>query len=223
MRSAGVAGVKRLSDLPVTSAGDHAHAHPQRTGHRLVDLVIALSAITISVISLVVAIGHGKTEERLVAANSLPFLIFKGERQGSVAAKGDVFNLTIENPGVGPANVKSLIVRIDGKIVTDRQALMERCCGYKSVGFMGDVKNGFSTNNEAVGIIPARDGRTLLQWQETLDNGELFNRFVGINDHLSLSGCFCSVLNQCWQTDLKSTTTPRPVKACPIDRRTYRG
>ncbi len=66
-----------MSEPPVHTSVDEVHAHAHKTGHRWVDMAIAISAITISVISLFVAIEHGKTEEKLVAANSWPFVIFQ--------------------------------------------------------------------------------------------------------------------------------------------------
>lgn len=48
------------------------HVHPHHTGHRWVDYVIAGTALLVSVISLWVAVGHGRTMEKLVAANSWP-------------------------------------------------------------------------------------------------------------------------------------------------------
>jgi hypothetical protein len=36
-------------------------AHPQRSGHRWVDLVLAASAMLVSIVSLAIAIRHGQT------------------------------------------------------------------------------------------------------------------------------------------------------------------
>lgn len=59
----------------------HAHAEPHRTGHRWVDISVAACALPVSVTSLMVAIRHGHTMERmaeanarLVSANSWPML-----------------------------------------------------------------------------------------------------------------------------------------------------
>ena len=61
-------------ELPVQVTTDEVHAHAKHTGHRFLDLTLALSAIFISVVSLIVAIEHGRTERELVAANSWPFV-----------------------------------------------------------------------------------------------------------------------------------------------------
>jgi hypothetical protein len=45
------------------------HSHGHRTGIPWLDLILAGSAIFISVVSLIVSIHHGRTMEQLVAAN----------------------------------------------------------------------------------------------------------------------------------------------------------
>ena len=49
-------------------------AHHHRTGHNFADLILALLAVTLSGISIFIAVGHGRTMECLVAANSWPNL-----------------------------------------------------------------------------------------------------------------------------------------------------
>ena len=212
-----------MADLPVANGSDDVHAHAPHTGHRVVDLTIAVCAITISVISLFVAIGHGRTEEKLVAATSWPFLVFTLDRHGPEKGKGDVTTLSVQNVGVGPANVKSLVVRLDGKAVVDHQTFMRTCCGYRSAGFQQDAKAGFYGNSGAVGVIAARAHRDLLAWREVPTTRASFDALSQVEQRLSFSACYCSVLDQCWTTDLKSTTTPHPVSSCDLDARSYHG
>jgi len=88
------------------------HAHPHGTGHRWLDLSLAASAMCVSLVSLVVAIHHGRTMERmaeanarLVAANSWPFL---GYSTGNVGPDGrNKIDLKVVNDGVGPAKIES--------------------------------------------------------------------------------------------------------------------
>src|ERR1700704_6133355 len=60
----------------------HQH-HPAHTGRRWLDISLALSAMFVSVVSLIVAVEHGHTMERMadantkmVEANSWPFISF---------------------------------------------------------------------------------------------------------------------------------------------------
>ena len=46
----------------------------RKTGHRLADLAVAFSALFVSLCSLGIALHHGRTMQRLVEANSRPFI-----------------------------------------------------------------------------------------------------------------------------------------------------
>jgi hypothetical protein len=61
---------------PVNTGAEGVHAEPKRTGHRLLDLSIAVSAILISLTSLAIAIHHGRVQQKLVATNSWPFAAY---------------------------------------------------------------------------------------------------------------------------------------------------
>src|SRR4030095_5166685 len=89
------------------------HQHAHRTGHRLLDLALPVSALLISVVSLVIGIHHGRTMQemaagnaRLVQANSWPLLQYA---TGNGNDKGEPeITLKVENAGVGPAKLISL-------------------------------------------------------------------------------------------------------------------
>jgi len=96
------------------------HSHPSHTGHRWLDIVLGLSAMFVSVVSLVVAVEHGPTMERmadantrLVDANSWPFVQFDShnvDEQGNAEVR-----LVLTNDGIGPACVETFELRSDGK------------------------------------------------------------------------------------------------------------
>src|SRR4030095_3513255 len=110
------------------------HQHAHRTGHRLLDLAVPVSALLISVISLVIGIHHGRTMQemaqanaRLVQANSWPLLQYT---TGNANDKGEPeITLKVETAGVGPAKLISLeIFQGERRIRTPRdlvQALGE--------------------------------------------------------------------------------------------------
>jgi len=71
--------------LPDTEAKHEIH----KSGHRVADLIVGFSAIFISLCSLALAIYHGHTMERLVEANSRPFVQFDTSN-GQVRPTGEV-------------------------------------------------------------------------------------------------------------------------------------
>ena len=63
-----------MSEPPIEVSAEGVEPKPRKTGHRASDLAIGLAALLISLTSLAVAIHHGKTQERLVAAIAWPYL-----------------------------------------------------------------------------------------------------------------------------------------------------
>ena len=203
-----------MSEQPAVQTGvDEVHAHAHKTGHAWLDLVIALSAITISVISLFVAIGHGRTEERLVAASSWPFLTFDTEKDGLDTDGWTIF-LRLQNSGVGPARVKWLRMSLDGKPIRGRSDLMNRCCGVPDGTADQQVKIGLVSQNPPVGILPARNAVEMLTWRARPGNGAILSKLDGVRHRLKTEACYCSVLDECWISDLTATADPRKVDQC---------
>ena len=202
-----------MSEPPVHTSGDEVHAHAHKTGHGWIDMVIAVSAITISVISLFVAVAHGRTEEKLVAANSWPFLVFKSSQNGLVAGSRTVV-LGLQNSGVGPARVQSVEIMLDGRPVHTFDELMSRCCGLSPKPPLEQLALGLQTRNDVVGVLPAREGVSFLAWREGGRDPDVWNRLNAARHRLTFKACYCSVLDECWTSDLTPTAKPRPVAQC---------
>lgn len=192
------------------------------TGHQWVDLIVAFSAIAISVISLFIAVDNGRTERKLVAANSWPFLVFDKENDGLLPGSRMAI-LKIGNGGVGPARIQSAVVRLNGRIVRSRWQLLSSRCGVTwPTDTDGEIRSGLLNENPIVGVLAAKDSVSFLALRERPGNGSVWNAFSAMRG-LTFQVCYCSVLDDCWLTDLKSTTSPAPVKACPARPDGYKG
>ena len=202
-----------MPEPPIHTSGDEVHAHAHKTGHGWVDLAIAVSAITISIISLFVAIEHGRTEEKLVAANSWPFLVYQTSSNG-LEVGGRRLALRLVNSGVGPARVEWVRMKLDGRSIRSRAELMARCCGVAAGSPMEQVKAGLVSQNEVVGVLPAREGVTFLAWRETPTNRATWDRLDAARRRLAFEACYCSVLDECWLSDLTPTARPKRTGQC---------
>jgi hypothetical protein len=140
-----------MSEPPVNVSADGVHPEPRKSGHRLLDFAIALSAIVISLISLTVAIHHGRVQERLVAANSWPFLFWSTSIDQD--ERGQRFSIYIANSGVGPALLKGLIVRQAQKPVRGWVELLQECCGVERQAEVDPPSLGFFTGGQPKGVI----------------------------------------------------------------------
>lgn len=211
-----------MSDVPVQTSVDDVHAHPHKTGHSWTDLAIALSAIAISVISLFVAIEHGRTEEKLVAANSWPFLTFQSTKNG-LEAGTRIITLSLKNSGVGPARVQWVKVSLDGVSIRGGADLMSRCCGVPIGTTEDQVRKGLVTKNQPVGVLPAREGVDILAWRELPRNAATWAKLDTARHRLKMEACYCSVLDECWTSDLTPTAQPHHVEQCDLASKSYTG
>jgi hypothetical protein len=192
----------RMTEPPLSVHTEGVHPEPRKTGHRLVDFSIAVSAILISLISLAVAIHHGRVQERLVAANSWPFLVWNTSIDQD--ARGQRFSIYIANSGVGPAILKGLVVRYRGKPVRGWVELLQECCGLERAATPDPPALGFFTGGQAKGVISAGETRTLISLLRLPQNPQLWERLMAARLQLTFDACYCSIVGECWKSDLRT-------------------
>jgi hypothetical protein len=195
-----------------THGGSHAHT----TGHKWVDMTVAFSALLISVISLGVAILHGRTMERmaeanahLVAANSWPFLSYGA---GTVTTNaGPRIRMGVVNSGVGPAKIESAELIWKGVAYRSDQDFLEACCGF-------DRASGTKFDSDLLSNEVLRSGEQIkfLEFTQSASTAVFaaLQRAMLSRD-LQLAVCYCSIFDECWKTDLATLSLkPAPVPAC---------
>ena len=213
-----------MSELPIEVTAEGPEAHPPKVGHKLIDMIVAGTAILISIISLFVAVSHGRTMEKLVAANSWPLLRYDtGNFEEETKSK--IINLTIENAGVGPALVKSFHVFFDGKPVEGQAALLLACCGPAPAGtsaagrMRGNVEAELMTSDVANTVIRAGERRHYVKLADTSSVTTQWEALNRARFKLTFDVCYCSVLGDCWRSDLTGVDA-RPVNQCPAEAAT---
>ena len=198
-------------------SAEHEHGHHHGTGVKWLDIIVGLSAMFISVVSLVVSIEHGRTmekmveqNEKMVTASTLPYLISYGGQLDEVSRK-PALHLTIKNGGVGPAIVEWFEVSYKGKVYGDLTVLLHACCS-EAIPKDGNT-SGVVYSNVSGTVLPARETTNFIEFepgmllplQESLDKARKEMKF---------SSCFCSVLHECWMTEF-SESKAKQVEACP--------
>jgi hypothetical protein len=200
-----------MSEAPVEAGVDDVQPVPRKTGRGHFDVIVSLTAIFISALSLYVAIQHGKTERDLVAANVWPFpraiLNNGGDPDGMI-------KIGVSNGGVGPAKVRSFELFYGGHPVSSGLDLLRRCCGLPNgiAAVKTVLPRGyyFSIADETV-LRPGEENPVLqLNRKSAPQIGE---RLAAAVPHIGFRVCYCSVLDQCWIGDLRSTRT-QPVGEC---------
>jgi hypothetical protein len=195
---------------------EHGHGHEHKIGIPWLDAVIAASVVFISLLSLVVSIEHGRSMEKmvdqnqkLVVASTLPLLTYSWWDLDPVTYK-PLERLILRNDGVGPAIVERFEVRYKGVVQTN-DTILKACCAQnigkgKYQSFFGDVTGT---------VVPARDTRTLMTIKPRGSDHKLFQGFDKVKEDISFRACYCSVLDECWETNFDHKR-PQPVKECKV-------
>ena len=103
------------------------HAHKRHGLPQWLELSIAGAALVTSISSIAIAVHHGQIMERLVQANSVPFVI---GGFSDITTEGEwVLSLDLLNRGVGPAKQRSLRVKVDDRYVTSVDELLAASIG----------------------------------------------------------------------------------------------
>lgn len=200
-----------MSEAPVEAGVDDVKPAPRRTGFRHFDVITSIAAIFISAVSLYVAIEHGKTERQLVAANVWPFL--REIRSNGYGPDGDVA-IGIVNVGVGPAKVRSLEVSYGGQPASSGLDLLRKCCGLptNAAATKSALPGGFYYSTADNSVLRPGEANPVLKLRRT-SSPAMANRFASALDGLSFRVCYCSVLDQCWKSDMRSMQA-QPVHEC---------
>jgi len=183
------------------------HTH-HKSGHGHLDLIIALSAIFISAVSLAVAVHHGKTMEKLVAANSIPHVTVESGNILPELGTAPVSHASLRNVGVGPAQIKSLTLRYKGKPVRSLQELAKTCCNLDL-----DAAE-MVVNQERDRFIPAGERSLIYRFPKTARNAEIWDKMEQARRDVDLDICYCSVFDECYRYVTGPTRSRSRVKQC---------
>jgi hypothetical protein len=207
---------------------EHPHQHPAHTGHRWLDIILALSAMFVSVISLFIAIEHGRTMERMaeanarmVQANSWPFVEFSTHNVDE-HGNGDV-RLVLTNEGIGPARIETLELWWNGQPMSSAGALLDACCSSTNPTERAREKTTVTSWEPASPkILRAGEEVDFFSMPFTPRDKELWDKFSDEEERGKITAriCFCSVFNECWLGSGR-TTHADPVASCPVPKVPY--
>jgi hypothetical protein len=190
---------------------DVEHHHHHHTGHRWLDVILGVSAVFISLMSLLLALQHGRAMEKMVEMSSWPYVMLQysnAHLDGSPA-----FSIAIVNNGVGPAKIETVEVFFDGVPQPGPSALL------RAMARISDPNRhvGKITSDILGTVLPAREKLVLL---DVLPDQLSREEFAAIHDDSAKLGsrvCYCSVFDECSVMDEQKNQAER-VKACPVPK-----
>lgn len=181
----------------------------RKTGHRWVDLFVAFSALFISALSIFMGQQTGNSMEKLVHANSWPFLQLNS---GNATEDGGTGQLAfgVENSGTGPARVHDFYFLVDGERVRGANylySLLRTCCEEelqaataRAGGNQLDAVGTEITSTVSSRFLATGEDVTAIRWPRTEANAALWNMVDQARQtgRITMRACYCSVFDECW-------------------------
>jgi hypothetical protein len=166
-----------------------------------------------SVSSIVIAVHNGRIMERLVQANSFPYM---AAGFSDVQPSGeDALSLDLLNRGVGPAHEQSLRVTVDGRYVRSVNELITAALGpelaAQAKGVLHTVHNRVPTR-----FIPGGQSQAVFRIPRTAENAQYFELLAKDTKRWNIAFCYCSVFQDCWQVR-GVWLEPERIKECRRD------
>jgi hypothetical protein len=190
----------------------------RKVGHKWFDIGMTIAILVVSVSSLIVAIVHSRTLERmadanarLVEANSWPFLSYN-------TANGPDMSMSIVNDGVGPAKIGAIEVMWGGRAHRNAVDFLEACCGFRPG--TADVEYELIAGR----VLRAGQSVNILRLPHTDADAATWNALnvARISHDLTVNVCYCSVFDQCWWEDVvRFSLKPRPADRCTAPAVSY--
>jgi hypothetical protein len=189
---------------------------------RWLDITLGVSATIVSLVSLWLGLHSAHSMEKLVAANSYPYLEKMYSMRSTEPMPGaDRFRKVIEydlvNNGVGPARVEWVEMRFKGKPVANLTDLLDACCAGIERKLTGMNRRG---NVDGTLIRPGASV-PLFTWTEQVEPDPAFDALHKQLGHVKWKTCYCSVFDECYIRGENDSLKPEPVKECKAPAKTF--
>lgn len=193
------------------------HHHHHHTGHRWLDVTLGVSAVFISLMSLFLAIQHGRVMEKMVEASTWPYVMTTVSTSNRDGTRHNTIH--VENKGVGPAKIETLEVFYHGVAQADGQVLLRSIVNpidpaRHMLYLKSDVVDSVMAANEDIAIVDLNPENYTPE--ETAAIGTAL-------PEMSFRTCYCSVFDECWVLDTRKANRPFAVKACSAPEIPFHG
>jgi hypothetical protein len=180
---------------------------------RWLELTIAVTALVTSISSIAIAVHHGHIMERLVQANSVPYM--QGGFSNVTAEGSRRLSLDLLNRGVGPAHQQSLRVKVDDQYVKSVSELIAASLGQDQAAEVEAALNP-SKNQVRKRFIPGGGEQLAFRINRTPENAEYWDLLNSAHEKWDVEFCYCSVFQDCWQV-LGKWAEPEAIDSCRRD------
>jgi len=189
----------------------HAPHHPHGGLPRWLEWVTSVSALIVSVTSIAIAVHSGDTMEKLVTANSFPYL--EGGYSDATPEGGDQISIDLRNRGVGPAHEQSLKIKVGDRYVTSVAELVAASVDPEDAPAAVAALRGLH-NTVRTRFIAGNGNQFVFRIDKTPANAVWWDKVDSRQTNWRIEYCYCSVFAECWSVKVDVHT---PVKACVRD------
>jgi hypothetical protein len=188
--------------------------HPGGGLPRWLELVIALTALITSISSIAIALQHGHIMEKLVQANSIPYM--QGGFSDVTPEEEDVLSLDLLNRGVGPPHEESLRVKVGDRYVRSLQELLAASLGPAQALAAKEAVRAAPKNQIRTRFIPGGQQQFVFRLRKTAENAAVWQQLAHDSARWDIEFCYCSVFDECWQVRGK-WQEPERIRRCRRD------
>jgi hypothetical protein len=150
----------------------------------------SLAALAVSALALALGAYQTRLMQTQARASVWPFVVL-GYNFNDGGPQGG-FELHVENNGVGPAILRSVLVRFDGKPVRHWKEVFAQI-----VPGGGTTMKGLLTGLHAV-VIPPSTNRDTAVAAFRISDPDKAKLVLAAVDRLSVDICYCSIYDDCW-------------------------
>lgn len=169
------------------------------------DIVIAVCALLVSGLATAASWWQTRVIAQQLSAQVWPYLSV-GLSYGPSALE-----LSINNDGLGPAIVQSLVMTVDGRPQRTFASALHALGARKGVRYRAAALAGISPG----AVIRVGGQITLIR----VGDPALSRLLAAQLPRVDLQTCFCSILHNCWVAGMKDSGEPRAVTRCDDRRR----
>lgn len=159
-------------------------------------------AVILSIAALLVSVIEATATNRAAEAEVWPYVEIYG------GYSGEGFYYRMQNKGVGPALLKSLVVKVDGEPVESATSMVAQILGEDDAFGYDRIRSSTPTG----GVISPREVVNLF----SVDWDPVSRRLEAqLRDRLEAEACYCSVYDRCWIAR-REAAEPEPVRSCTV-------
>lgn len=180
---------------------------PEKESGSRVNFIIAICAMLVSLASFYATYLQAYSAEQQVKAMTFPLIQYTSGNY-DLESRESVIDLNLVNDGVGPAIIKQVKYNYQNNDYADVWKFLQACCK-KELEIFENNRNLKATPIEAQilsspasnVVLPINDRIRVLSLLRHESNAEFWDKLNKERSHLSVSVCYCSLLENCYVTE----------------------